>query len=78
MLDRLVAPDGPPPLHAHARMLDADGDTPSGGTAPWIARSRLPGAPPPDPPGATGPDPLAGPDSSTDRKPEHDSTERAL
>ena len=40
--------------------------------------SHRPEALPPDPPGATGPDPLAGPDSSTDRKPEHDSTERAL
>ena len=48
--------------------------TPPSGDGP--ARS-LPEAPP-DPPGATGPDPLAGPDSSTDRIPEHDSTERAL
>ena len=38
----------------------------------------LPEALPPDPAGATGADPLAALDSSTDRKPEHDSTERAL
>jgi hydroxymethylbilane synthase len=42
------------------------------------AASRVPEAPPPDPPGATGADPVAAPDSSTDRIPEHDSTERAL
>ncbi len=40
--------------------------------------SRVPEAPPPEPAGATGADPLAALDSSTDRIPEHDSTERAL
>jgi hydroxymethylbilane synthase len=38
----------------------------------------LPEALPPDPAGATGADPLAALDSTTDRIPEHDSTERAL
>ena len=40
--------------------------------------SRVPEAPPPDPAEATGADPLAALDRSTDRIPEHDSTERAL
>ena len=54
---------------APAGTTDAAGDGPA---------SHVPEAPPPDPAGATGADPLAALDSSTDRIPEHDSTERAL
>jgi hydroxymethylbilane synthase len=55
-------------LEDGAEVLDPHPERPGGG----------PGSRTPDPAGATGPTPLAGPDSSTDRIPDHDSTERAL